>query len=283
MGIMALIEKLPIAFAGPNVGLLPKLVDVDPRESSGMLFLPNAAWKTANTLTGTSSAASVGATFNVLNLSGTKGKVERTGKGGLHVITSPTAIANGDGAKIELDAAIRAYLYTNRTHTFYVSLWDRFTRKNPTVNPSHVQTGVMEFGAGSTSLDYTLALMTTSTHGPWSANSNGGGAGAGLNALGNSRKRTSGSGKSTMSVTSFGRVGPSWGQYAATYNAALPTQTLPNLTSSVFYELFIEDLTVSGRTYAAADELDAAEYAKAFAAEGRYGSDTIPTDPVTIA
>lgn len=51
--------------------------------------------------------------------------------------------------------------------------------------------------------------------------------------------------------------------------------------SVILYRAYIEDLTVSGRTYAEVDALDYALYQAAFAAGGRYFGDTY-TDPVTL-
>lgn len=51
--------------------------------------------------------------------------------------------------------------------------------------------------------------------------------------------------------------------------------------SCVLYRVYMEDLTVSGRTFAAVDALDNDDYTTAFAAGSRYAGDTW-TDPTTI-
>jgi hypothetical protein len=52
--------------------------------------------------------------------------------------------------------------------------------------------------------------------------------------------------------------------------------------SVVFYRTYLEDLTVSGRTYAEVDALDVALYTKhVLTTGGRYYGDTY-TDPATI-
>lgn len=54
------------------------------------------------------------------------------------------------------------------------------------------------------------------------------------------------------------------------------------LSSSIFYRAYIEDLTVSGRTYAEVDAIDYALYTKeVLTPGGRYYGDTY-TDPATI-
>jgi hypothetical protein len=52
--------------------------------------------------------------------------------------------------------------------------------------------------------------------------------------------------------------------------------------SRIFYGFYLEDLTVSGRTYQDVDALDLQAYNIAFGTGGRYYNDTY-TDPATIA
>lgn len=52
--------------------------------------------------------------------------------------------------------------------------------------------------------------------------------------------------------------------------------------SRVLYRWYLEDLTVSGRTYAEVLAADYALYQQAFGVGGRYYGDTLPTDPSTI-
>jgi len=52
--------------------------------------------------------------------------------------------------------------------------------------------------------------------------------------------------------------------------------------SGIFYKLYIEDLTVSGRSYEQVDAIDFALYTSAFSAGGKYYGDSF-TDPATIA
>jgi len=52
----------------------------------------------------------------------------------------------------------------------------------------------------------------------------------------------------------------------------------------VLYRLYIEDLTVSGRSYADVDALDLLGYQQqVLSPEGRYSADTILTNPATVA
>lgn len=49
----------------------------------------------------------------------------------------------------------------------------------------------------------------------------------------------------------------------------------------MIYRVYIEDLTVSGRTYAQVDSIDFALWQAAFAAGGKFYGDTY-TDPSTL-
>lgn len=73
------------------------------------------------------------------------------------------------------------------------------------------------------------------------------------------------------------------GQYGATFAPSSGANPYVNPGAFLFYRAYIEDLTVSGRSYAAVDALDYAEYTKQVTtAGGRYYADTY-TDPATIA
>lgn len=63
---------------------------------------------------------------------------------------------------------------------------------------------------------------------------------------------------------------------------ALSTVDNNKLASWAFYRSYLEDLSVSGRSYSEVAAIDSVEYARAFAVGGRYGADTY-TDPATIA
>ncbi len=52
-------------------------------------------------------------------------------------------------------------------------------------------------------------------------------------------------------------------------------------SSRVYYRFYLEDLTISGRTYAQVEALDKAVFDAAFAAGGRYNGDTW-TSPTTL-
>lgn len=306
---MGTIKQFNVATTGPNAGLLRKVTRVDRREAPGVLFLggpahpaapslggvadglrvQNAMLDTAKVMVGSGDATTLGAQLTVGSTvgNGTKGIIERTAKGGIHTIISQAQnLAVGpDGAAIQLDTLLRAYMHAHRTDSWYVSLWARMTR----ATVGGFNSGIVELGAGSTSPDYMLALMqengvsaqTITAQGNDDGTTQQAAGGSLKNALAPVRRWAAVSGKSSVVQTSpWPRVGPSWGWYGGTYNAASSTSQ-NKLPSWVFYELMIENLTVSGRTYAEASAVDHDAFVSAFSAGGRYYSDTF-TAPSTL-
>lgn len=245
-------------------------------------IIPNIAHAEAAATLGVTDA-NFGAVFAALGgiASGTKGKIERTPKGGLHIIVSQApGVLSGDGAKLDLSAQVRSWLYTKApTREFFISVWDRPTRAALGGTPGGV---VHEFGNAANS----NMLIRYTASGGWSQNTTpvpGANARFGAsNTLGNriANVKTT-AGNSNLSA-SPNNAGPQWGTIAGTYSDAVAGWKT-QMPSSVFYRLYVEDLTASGRSYAQVDALDFAEYTKqVLTAGGRYYGDTIPTDPATI-
>jgi hypothetical protein len=238
--------------------------------------LPNIAHVEAAALLGVADNAALSAVFNTYgSLSGAKGKIERTGKGGLHgIVSQAPGIANGDGAMLGLPAAIRSYMFANKTHKFYVSVWNRTTR----VPIANAGTN-LEIGSGGNSTrfvfyrsdvgwTYDTSLAADVRNGTPQALGNN------FASLGVTPNNT----PLTVAPTNAASV---WGMPPGSFNAAV-SGWVTQLPSRIFYRLYVEDLTASGRAYAEVDALDNAEYTKqVLTAGGRYYGDTF-TDPATI-
>lgn len=199
--------------------------------------------------------------------------VERSGKGGLHVITSQANMSTFRFAVLNLPTTLRDYLFANLAHTFYLSAWYRITRAalantGPYVsvqNNSGTSQGFFSIGVG----------------GPLGALSYSGNSVApSRNTLGNTIEQLANGWDGGNPVASanilttlfgFGLVDSAYGDHAR--NKAF---------SAVIYRIYMEDLTVSGRSFAAVKAADDALYAAAFAAGGRYNGDTF-TAPATFA
>lgn len=269
----------------------PRLATVDPIESAGSLLLiepmhPTAQWAAGvpadsatipNLLKDT--LATGDATFLTNGgLTGSKGTLERTTKGGLHgIVSQAVALESGDGARILFGTALRAYVFNNLGHSYYLSFWDRLTRAEANVD--------------AFVLDYSTSSSTA--NGIAHSNPKFGWSGIGTSLLLGSRDNVNTVGPRFAnaavdsaqmgSSTSMDGAGlPTFGAPVSTYNRSVLATRNNDWTSFVFYRVYIEDLTVSGRTYAEVDAIDHALYTKeVLTPGGRYYGDTF-TDPATI-
>lgn len=198
---------------------------------------------------------------------------ELSGKGGLHVIKSKVNDTNATRFTLRLPAAIKAYLLANPTHGYYFSMWQQVTRKFDANNAP-----LMIIGESSYSVNFLINIGSTGdVAGP---NTNVLGKAITLNpfvSTGPAKLQLAVS-KATGALTSlaytdlfiFGGV-PSVGVMDA---------ALKKGGSQIMYRVYLEDLTVSGRTYAEVKALDDALYAAAFSPGGKFYGDT-HSDPVT--
>jgi len=215
--------------------------------------------------------------MQVIGMSGTTGKVERTPRGGIHAIQSQTQTASNQGFQAQIPLAIIDYIKANPSHSYYFSHWAK---------PTKIATGSNDvFGGASQSAgdSYLFGLGTVSAGGSQGGTSLGV-VGKDRGVLNTPMIRNQGVTNPAVSFT--GQVSTA-GRYSIfelgnflTINAGAGKAGLHG--AHVFYRGYIEDLTVSGRTYDAANAADLAEFNKQFNAGGRYYGDTVPTDPATL-
>lgn len=248
---------------------------------------------------------------------GTAGKIERTGKGGLHGISPQAGTAvTQSGPSVQFPLRIIRYMLQNPRHSYYVSSWTRFTR-----GPS----GVVEAAAIIISGDFALGSPVELTSaGPrssttvWSHRPNTAPPRVGYAVPASVQTATpdrfsiatsdwynprgvypaplpgdgtddTNNGTCAAGMIGFGSVLRQSGikpDGTVVPSAAIGGQSGSGaknlLPSKILYRVYIEDLTVSGRSYATVDAIDAAQFSAAFnALTGRYGSDTF-TDPATL-
>ena len=274
--------------------------------------LPNIAGAQAAALLGTtvelaSPGIKVPAAFT-----GAVGKLERTPKGGLHGIAAQTGtVPAHSGPLIHLPTSIIAWiLQYSQTHAYFFSTWHRTTRlatcTNATIagiNCNAQQTNnYLTYTADRA--DMVRAYPTPQVHG---ASFSAGAVTPPSVGLGNHYFNNGAKKWISTSIPGDGSNTPVTGLYASGYfgfgasaqapgigaqgqtglatctNSSVSSPTKEQNGSHVFYRLYLEDLTASGRSYATVDALDRAEYTKqVLTAGGRYYGDTIPTDPATI-
>lgn len=227
--------------------------------------VPNIAWKEASALMPGETQESLGGrVFH--NLAVGEIMVERTPKKGVHIINSLTKQTADRNWHVQPSSKIAAYMAANGpTHKFYVSLWLQRTRRGvgPAGSSFHLfnNPGNM-FIAPSEGLNGIGRLNYRAT------DDNGG-------AVPHHRFTNTDINGVTGVPTTF--------QLGSGMLSSYTGATYQNKQNSIIlYRAYIEDLTVSGRTYAEVDALDYALYQAAFSAGGRYFGDTF-TSPDTLA
>ena len=209
--------------------------------------------------------------FKVSNtLTASDGLVERTSKGGLHsLVSQSTGVA---GRKFVLSTeTLRAFLAANTSDDLFVSLWETTTRLSAETTPGTLQraVGFLSAASGDTQ-SVRLATGNKFTVAP-SANRLGdkeSATPAALNAPANINAAHS-------SITAPGS-NPNY-VFAGHYDA----NTVNKGASWILYRVTLENLRVSGRTYADAAAQDLALFNAATGSGGRYNGDTF-TAVVTL-
>lgn len=288
--------RIPTNFTDTSIPVLP----ADPLlPSAGALFLtdlthlgepwssgvpanssrvPNIAWKQAAAMLGSGTKESLAGEIYNVGLTGTKGLVERTPKGGLHAIVSPTVTTgSSDGFNIAVPDAVYNFMRTN-AHLYYASLWQRVTR------------------AASDPTGASKVMMQISTPSSWGVGLSQKANLAGTPLLGRPVdesttvpvfRNTSGvpiAAFATDAITALTPYLPGHRSLFLVGNRSnTNSQSLGQAGSRIVYRVYLEDLTVSGRTYAQADAADYALFTKELlTVGGRYYGDTF-TNPTTIA
>jgi hypothetical protein len=253
-------------------------------------LLPNLASDSAMAILGTADANAVKPKFIYTTaFNAARGKVERSVKGGLHYLVSAGVwpANTNEGAKFDLPLAMRQRLLANLDNDYFVSMWARVTRPQG-VNGAEVVPHYMQISNTTSSTGQYLAAFshqtlpnTTARIGYRETNSNA--LGPMLRNIGVSVFT---SGKPTLAIDADAQAGnlrANFGVAGKPLNSANASVTNNALPSYVLYRYYVEDLTVSGRSYSDVDAIDSAEYTKqVLTAGGRYYNDTVPTDPATL-
>lgn len=218
----------------------------------------NVAWKQAAAVIGSGDASTLA--FNLVNnFTSSEGKLERTTKKAVHGIVSLTA-QGGHTASIFIAQAVSTYLNANPSRAYALFLWYDVTRA--ATNTANLQDfGIVNFAGASSnflfagSISNSLGQGRTSVSAPtgWTGSAQPGNTGL--------------QGKELFA----------WGNTSA-YNGL----NANNGRSAILYRAHLVDVTASGKTFAAIDAEDAANFAAFFAAGGRYNGDTYATNPSTI-
>ncbi|WP_341394079.1 hypothetical protein [Arthrobacter sp. G119Y2] len=247
--------------------------------------VPNLAWLSAAAAVG-GTQASLAAVVDTVGMAGAKGALERTAKGGIHAIFSQvnnTAAADRTHYSLIVPEPIRTYLDANPDHNIYLSIWGRNTRRTDAASGQVVS--ISGIDAGTTA--YRAYLNDNGSTAPSTGGSFLGARGSGATPLGNYIKNVGAAG--TTGAFSIGTSTPTerarlWGigntGFLNTYAGGAQPAPQGHSGSHILYRAYLEDLTLSGRTYAQVDALDSAYYTEeVLTPGGRYYGDTF-TAPV---
>lgn len=236
--------------------------------------LKNIAWEEALDAFGNPGGAVESSTFPITaRTDGTGMTLERTPKGGLHGLISQSGnLAANVGLEINMPSLLRSYLRTNVANKYYFSLWKRLTRKANLVSTTRPATAVLQRTVSATS-NY-LMMFDQGFSLPNAAARLGVVEDPGVNddtqptfqAIGaNGWTGTPPANDAELRLNLM-----LWGAKGA-YGSLAGTNGPP---SWILYRYYIEDMTVSGRSFDEVADLDYHLYEQAFAAGGKYNGDS---------
>lgn len=239
--------------------------------------VPNIAWKTLSAILGAGDINSLALPWNYDAVLNTDAKMERSGKGALHVIWTQ-ANASSKRAWFGMPSALNTYLGANPSHSIYFSRWSQITRAALSASPEVPTAAMVNSAAGATSnyllLGNRVGLL------PSGGSQYLGGHDTGANVVANHYESVGINGWTGTVETNWGSNPPQlccWGYGHTAWTASNANKS----RSSILYRTYMEDLTVSGRTYAQVDAIDYAIWQAAMASGGRYYGDTF-TNPSTF-
>lgn len=122
------------SFSARNLSAVPA--------SGGSVY--NVAWQQAAALIPGGTETNLASTVNYVGMTGARGLLEITSKGGLHALKSQSADQSGDYFRVNASPLIRDYLFNNASlytatptgRKYAASIWIQYTRlANPTTTP----------------------------------------------------------------------------------------------------------------------------------------------------
>lgn len=260
----------PLLYLEPGSPIAP--INAVPANGSTMLDLAER-WTTLT----------LGAAPNPLTVANTspagsaKTKVARTARNGLHLMNSQQAQASPyELFDILLGENRLAYLNAHLDHTFYVSSWFRQTRAPREGSSIALPVAALRRTGTYATIDHYAASGVLNSA-PWFLPQETAAQARGHSSLKDGDSFFVASASAAPYVTPFVMNGPLL--RLLTWNAA----RLNNLPSIVVYRAFVEDLTVSGRSFEEAAAIDREEFVdQVLTVGGRYYGDTYESPAVVL-
>ena len=276
-------ENDPLLTTG-SLYLLDLTNPIDPAPSgmfTNLAPVPNLAWEQCASVLGSGTSTSLALWYEKRSSGGTdRVFAERSVKGGLH-IAAQTTLDSGvhNTAGFVAPNAIKDYMQnTGLAHSYYISVWRKVTRANATLTkPLALISTNTGFGASLTG-----DTLTSGTAGSY--NNQGGNGRTPANTVGPVELNAS----QCLPTAAFAEGEADTSPASSACAPALcghrgVSGSNTGYGSYVIYRAYLEDLTVSGRTYAEVAAIDYALFDAAVQVSGgRYHGDT-HTDPATLA
>lgn len=210
------------------------------------------------------------------------GRIERTGKGGMHVILSQKStgtLGTTTGWAARPRQAVRNWLATT-THSRYLSVWARITRPATVSNyPGCFSAATFNSSPSGNALLWGFDARTGAPYNPQLGKSVAPASWYGV-AAGTPARSAVGFQSSAGAVNATTPYAAKTVKWAALGNASGDTVEPFGMgggggaPSYVIYRVYMEDLTVSGRTFAQADRSDDALWSTAVGPGGYLSNDT---------
>lgn len=223
----------------------------------------NIAYKTAIPLVG-GDINTLKGNVTLSNVTAANAIVEVTAKKGINAVISQTNSLTDLGWFLELPDLVKTYILNNWVNgRFYVSVWHDTTRL-PTTTTSAFMLLSKDFQVTG---NYKTIFGVTTTF----VAAQSGGQSTPSNTLGK-QLRSVGTGNSVGATPAnlsqfFASLKVGAGKSFGSFEAG-------KAASMVMYRFYVEDLLVSGRTYAQVQAIDKAAYDVAFAVGGKFYADT---------
>lgn len=214
---------------------------------------------------------------------------ERTSKGGIHLAVgqSPSSFPSNTFWRAEIATAIKQYILANLNHSYFFSSTFRITRAGLQSSAPVFFSTIAVGGSAYLATVYANQLSAGTQLATYPSTSTG--ASTFLGARSDSGYAAETNIARLGDVAVSGWQGTSPASAAAIYAHAFQVgRTSPvdagasaKYPSVVFYRSYLEDLTVSGRSYAQVDSLAYANFQQIFGSGGRYSGDTW-TNPASL-
>lgn len=238
--------------------------------------VPNIAWEPAADILGAGTESTLAGVVTKGFTLATEMIMEVTGKKGMHGIASQvTQTGSSQNYYINAPTLIRDYILANPTHKYFVGWWGFVTRKALIATAPFVD-GVNS--ATPTSNRFFMGNQAVSTKPAGNNARDAVNAAGGIQDIGAFIRNVTHDVFTGTPPASSANLRYQAANFGPRNSDASITNKAP---SWIHYRSYVEDLTVSGRTYGEVDAIDLALWTEAFGVGGRFYNDTY-TNPSVL-